>query len=223
VSDTDSFIDEVSEEVRKDALYVYARKYGWIAVLAVVAIVGGTSWNEYNKAQTRDSARATGDALINALNENDIAERATALEAITVEGPASVVTGLHTAAGQQEAGDLDAAVATLNAIAVDPETPDLYRDLAAFKAAIIDTGDDAMRRTSLEALAQPGATFGLLAQEQLAFMDVAAGETAAAVDRLNAIAEDANVSRGLLQRTQTLLVALGEELTPLGNVETPSE
>ena len=81
---------------------------------------------------------------------------------------------------------------------------------------MIDTGDNATRRQSLEALSVPGAPFALLAQEQLAFMDVAVGDTVAAVAKLNAIAEDAAVTDGLRQRVLTLLVALGEDIAPAG-------
>lgn len=212
MSDTDSFINEVSEEVRKDVLYGYIRKYGWIAVLVVLGIVGGTAWNEYRKAQDTAAAEAAGDALIAALGADDAAERANALSGIETAGPSSVVTAFLTAAALQENGNLDGAAANLTSLAVDPDTPQLYRDLAAFKVAMMDVGDVAMRRTSLEALAQPGATFALLAQEQLALMDVASGDTDAAIARLQAIAEDAGVTRTLLERTQTLLVALGAPL-----------
>ena len=41
MSETDSFIDEVNEEVRRDRLYAALRRYGWIAIVAVLAIVGG--------------------------------------------------------------------------------------------------------------------------------------------------------------------------------------
>ena len=37
MSETDSFIDEVNEEVRRDRLYGALRRYGWIAILAVLA------------------------------------------------------------------------------------------------------------------------------------------------------------------------------------------
>ena len=43
VSESDSFIDEVTEEVRRDKLFAVFRKYAWIGVLAVAAIVGGTT------------------------------------------------------------------------------------------------------------------------------------------------------------------------------------
>ena len=46
MSDVDSFIDEVSEEVRRERLYIALRRYGWIGVLAVLLLVGGASWRQ---------------------------------------------------------------------------------------------------------------------------------------------------------------------------------
>ena len=67
VSDTDSFIDEVTEEVRRDQLFALFRKYGWIGILAIVLIVGGASWSEWRKAQAEAKAQAFGDALVAAM------------------------------------------------------------------------------------------------------------------------------------------------------------
>ena len=39
MSETDSFLQEVSEELRRDKLYRNMRKYGWIGVLLVIIIV----------------------------------------------------------------------------------------------------------------------------------------------------------------------------------------
>ncbi len=216
MSDTDSFINEVTEEVQKDKLWGYVRKYGWIAVLAIIGIVGGAAWNEVNKARNLAVAQSTGDALIAGLNETDPTARAALLSTVNAEGAANAVTALLTAGAQQDAGDGAAAAQTLEALVVNQDIPKIYRDLAAFKAAMIDTGDNATRRQSLEALSVPGAPFALLAQEQLAFMDVAVGDTVAAVAKLNAIAEDAAVTDGLRQRVLTLLVALGEDIAPAG-------
>lgn len=224
MSDSDSFINEVSEEVRRDALYGYLRRYGWIAVVVVFGLVGGAAWNEYAKAQTNAAAQETGDALMTALINDDPTARAEALAMVDADGAASAVTVLLTAAAQQENEEPVAAAATLSELAVNPDVPDIYRDLAAFKAAMmVGATDDATRRANLEALAQPGATFALLAQEQLALMDIAEGETDAAVARLRAIAEDAGVTRGLLERSQTLIVALGADLPTGAAADTSQE
>ena len=56
VSDTDSFIEEVSEEVRRDRLFKIFKKYAWVAVLIVVLLVGGAAFNEYNKLSNQNAS-----------------------------------------------------------------------------------------------------------------------------------------------------------------------
>lgn len=209
MSDSDSFINEVSEEVRRDALFGYVKKYGWIAVSLVLLLVGGAAYNEYNKAATQNAAQSVGDAMLAALGEDDNEARAAALAAVQAEGAAAAVTALLTAASQQEAAQNAEAAATLNALAINPDVPEIYRDLAAFKAAMLPNDDTAARKTALEALSQPGAPFRLLALEQLGLMQIEAGDNEAAIATMKAISEDASATRGLRERAQTLIVALG--------------
>ncbi|MDP5084124.1 MAG: hypothetical protein NWQ23_01800 [Yoonia sp.] len=212
MSDTDSFINEVTEEVRREKLYGYLRRYGWIGIACVLLLVGGAAFNEYRNAQARDAAQATGDALLTALEESDPAARAQAMAAVNGAGSAAAVALLLQAATQQEAGDNAGAATTLNALAVNPDAPEMYRDLAAFKAAILPSDDVAARKAALEALAQPGQTFRLLALEQIAYIALSAGDRDEAIAVLRQIEEDAAVTRGLRERVQTLMVALGEPL-----------
>ncbi|MDB4254876.1 tetratricopeptide repeat protein, partial [bacterium] len=125
MSDTDSFINEVTDEVRREKLFGYLRRYGWIGVACVLLLVGGAAFNEYRNAQVRDTAQATGDALLSALEENDAAVRAAALESVEAQGNSAAVTLLLRAATQQEAGDIAAASETLNTLAVDPDAPQM--------------------------------------------------------------------------------------------------
>jgi hypothetical protein len=60
VSDTDSFIDEVSEEIRREKLFKTFRKYGWIGVALVVLVVGGTGYREYNRAAEKPPRKHLG-------------------------------------------------------------------------------------------------------------------------------------------------------------------
>ncbi len=212
VSDSDSFINEVTDEVRREKLYGYLRRYGWIGVACVLLLVGGAAFNEYRNAQDRDAAQATGDALLTALAENDADDRAAALEGVQAQGNSAAVTLLLRAATQQEAGNIAGASQTLNTLAVDPDAPQMYRDLAAFKAAVLPSDDTAARKSALEALASPGLPFSLLATEQLAYITLSEGDTDAALTLLRRIEEDASVSRGLRERVQTIMVALGEPM-----------
>lgn len=217
MSDTDSFINEVTEQVRNDQLFGYLKRYGWIAIAAILLIVGGAAYNEWQKTQTAAKAQAAGDALLDALSQDESADRAQALADVTLEGPTAAVLGLLQAASLQETGDGVAAAEVLRAMAANPDVPEIYRDVATFKALLLDDSDPDARRTSLEALASPGLPFSLLAQEQLALMDVADGNTEAAITTLRAIGEDAAVSRGLRERAQTLMIALGAEPEPVAS------
>jgi hypothetical protein len=214
MSDTDSFIDEVNEEVRRDRLYGYLRRYGWIAVLAIVLIVGGAAWSEYRKAQARAQAEALGDAMLAALANDEGVARADALAAIDAPDQASgAVVRLLTAAQQVEAGRTDAAIATLDAIAIDGAVPSIYRQVAQFKSLALQ-GDDTPaedRLLAFEAMAQPGNPMRLLAQEQIALIEIAQGKPAEAIARYQAILSDAEISSDLQQRALQVIVALGGE------------
>jgi len=212
VSDSDSFINEVTEEVRREKLFGYLRRYGWVAVAAVLLLVGGAAWNEFRKAQEQSVAEATGDALMAALENNDPAARAAAMAEVEGTGAAAAVTTLLRAATEQEAGEIAASAATLAGLAANPDVPEMYRDVAALKAAMLPTEDAAARRANLEALSQPGQPFRLLALEQIAYMTLADGDADGAIVIMRQIEEDAGVTRGLRERVQTLMVALGEPL-----------
>lgn len=214
MSNTDGFVEEVNEEVRRDRLYGLLRRYGWIAVLAILGIVGGAAYSEYNKAQARAQAEGLGDAMLAALSIDDRAQRADALAAIDPATPASgAILRMMTAAEQAEAGDNAAAAQTLNALAIDADVPQIYRQLAGFKAITLQGNDmpAAERRQSFEALAQPGNVLRLLAQEQLALIDIETGDAEAAIGRYQAIIDDAEVSTDLQQRALQVIVALGGE------------
>lgn len=211
MSNTDSFIDEVTEEVRRDRLYALMRRYGWIAALAILLLVGGAAWNEWRKAQAQAAAEATGDAILGAMEAESAAARAEALATIEGQPANAPVRGLLRASELVDAGDKAGALAAYDAVAALGDAPEIYRAIAAFKALLL-RGPDMERtalRIELEALARPGAPLRLLAEEQLALDEIGAGETEAALSRLNAILADVEVTSGLRRRASQLIVSLG--------------
>lgn len=222
MSDADSFIDEVTEEVRRDRLFALFRRYGWIAAVVIVAVVGGAAYNEYRKAQDTAAAQALGDAMLAALDNDAPADRAEALSAIDAGTPGGeAVLDMMTAAARAEAGAAEAAVADLQQIATNGELPEIYRQIASFKALVLqaDTLPAAERKLQFEALAQPGAPLRLLAEEQIALIDIAEGDTEAALDRLQAILQDAEADAILRQRVRQVIVALGGTPAPVTGVQ----
>ena len=213
MSNSESFIDEVTEEVRREKFYGVLRRFGWIGILAVILIVGGASWNEWSKAQARAAAQAKGEAILAALDAPEVADRIAGLAlVVTAENGAPVPT-LVLAAEQERVGDLAGARATLEGLVQNPEATAVYRDLAELKALMLADASLAAedRLARLQALAVPGRPFALLADEQIALTQVAAGEIDAAAQTLRRIVEDANASAGLRERAQGLMLALGIE------------
>lgn len=207
MSNNESFIDEVTEEVRREKLYGYLRRYGWIGIAAVVLIVGGAAWFEWQRAQATAAAEARGDAMLEAVAA---ADPVAALGAIADAGAAEPVRLMLLAAEQETAGDVAAALASLEAVeslaGVDP----LYRDLARLKRLMLDEGmEPGQRMAGLEALSLPGSAFRLVALEQIALMQAGAGDVDAARVTLGAILEDAGLSPGMAARAEALLEALG--------------
>ncbi len=214
MSQTDSFIEEVNDEVRRDQLFATFRKYGWIGVLVVALIVGGAAWREYTRANEQAAAQATGDAILAALSVDDAAARGTALAAIaTTEPTGRAAVDFLRAAELTRAGQPAEAVALYDALAADGDLPEGWRQIAGFKAVLAGTTGGTLpvaeRTTRLAGLAQSGGVMRLLAEEQLALIDVAGGDAAAALDRLGRIAADADASQGLRARASRMIVALG--------------
>lgn len=215
MSETDSFIEEVTEEVRRDKLFALMRKYGWIAILAVILIVGGAAWNEWRKARDRAAAEALGDAVLSALEAPESAAQARALAEIDAARPESaLVLALLRAAAEAQADNREAALSILDGIASDPEAPVAYRDLAILKAVILRGADQDRdeRLAKLDALAVPGRPFRVLALEQKALALYEFGDNDGAIAILLEILDEPEATEGLLQRAQQLIVALGGTL-----------
>lgn len=218
MSDTDSFIDEVTEEVRRDRLFLLLRRYGWIGVAAVLLIVGGATWREITRAEDRATAEALGDAMSSSLELDSAADRASALAEVSagteLAGGGLAVVRMAEAGALVEAGDAAAAVAVLKTVAADGAVDQIYRDIAAFKALGLEADSLSLndRRIAYEALARPGAPLFLLASEQLALLDIEAGARDAALTRLREISLSAEVSRDLQERVRQVIVALGGSL-----------
>ena len=210
MSNSDSFIDEVTEEVRRDRLYNSLKRYGWIGILVVLLIVGGAAFTEYRKVQARAEAQAFGTALLSALEAPEASDRIAALEQIDAPGAdALAVQDMLIAAEEAQAVGNAEAAARLSALATGSELSPIYREIARYKALTHAGGTMSAdeRRIGFEALT--GGPLRLLAEEQLALIEIETGNPDAAVTRLQKIITDAEVSQGLRRRATQLIVALG--------------
>jgi len=211
LSESDSFIHEVSEEVRRDRLFKLFKKYAWVLALVVIAIVGGTAYNEWNKSASEAEARLTGDLMSAAIAANDPG----ALQSLAAEKSASkFVLQLQQANLLIEAGDTAAALEALRAVANDAGAAPVYADLAWLKIVMLDGPNmpATEREITLDRLTAANAPYRLLAQEQRAMQYVRDGDIEAAINDLLAILGDTAAPTGLRNRAQQLIVALGGDI-----------
>ncbi|MEM1129890.1 MAG: tetratricopeptide repeat protein [Pseudomonadota bacterium] len=210
MSNSDSFIDEVNEEVRRDRLNRLLRRYGWIVVLVVVIAVGGAGYNEWRKARQTATAEAAGDAMLAALDATTPSERATALEGLDFDGDLAALRNLM-AAGQLAADDSAAATTQLEAVISNPDAPPLYRDLATLRLAMLPESpllsDEKLER--LAPLTAAGAPFRLTALELSALLHIERQENAEALELLETVANDVSALPTQQARAEELIRALG--------------
>jgi len=205
MSDTDSFIDEVTEEVRRDRLFGYFRRYGWIAAVVILGLVGGTAYNEWSKSAAAQVAQARGDALLDALDMEDDAASIAVLSAIaTQEGGDVVASFLAAGSDQNQAANL------LGAITENTDQPEYIRDLARLK--LVTTPDSVSQEEAVLILTDLSAAGGLYrnaATEMLVAIELERGNVDAAVTLLQAHIQDAQATKEQIQRMGELIVALG--------------
>ncbi|MGV6839211.1 MAG: hypothetical protein ACWA40_03355 [Planktomarina sp.] len=199
MSNTDSFIEEVSEEVRRDRLFGYARRYGWIVALALILIVAGTAYFEYAATQKEAQAQARGDAVLAALSADD----SDAAIAQLAQTDTSLPVQLLAAQGE-------GAAARLQALSADENLAPYARDLARLRLAALPDGVPMADRIEiLTDLAAPGQTYRVPAMDMLALLYLEDGQNDAAMELMQTAINDAQTPQEQASRFMELIIALG--------------
>ena len=220
VSDTDSFLQEVSEELRRDRLYRNIRKYGWLAILLVVLVVGGAAYREYLKSKTETAAQLFGTSIIAALGEKNIDDRISKLQKINAPGDnAKVVIAMLLSAELNGSESPTLEKSSLSTITEGSSIDAHYRELLNFKILLGSAESLSLeeRATAFEALSKPGNPFRLLAEEQLALIELEQGYVDNAVEKISQILLDAELTAGLRNRATQMMIALGKDPELINN------
>lgn len=131
----ETFLREVDEELRREQMGHFMKRYGWWLLAAVVltlAAIGGWIWWQ---ARAREAAGTHGEALTTALDSLEAGNRNAARPKLD-ELAASEVPGYRVAAlfaranAETAAGNAPAAIATLRGIAGDETLDEVYRQAA---------------------------------------------------------------------------------------------
>ena len=212
MSNNESFIQEVSEEVRRDRLYRILKKWGWIGIAVIVALVGGASFNEWNKDSKMNSARNLGDRVLSAVSNKDPIE----LKEIETSNISQdiFIKNLLSAILLSD-NKLDASKKALEEIRDLPSITKTYRELNAFKLGLLLLKEDNLtsdeRFGVFEELVEPGSPFRLLAKEQQALILIEQGKLELAIKVLTEISVDSETTASLKRRVTQLRISLGSD------------
>jgi hypothetical protein len=205
MSDTDGFIAEVTEDVRRDRLFHLFRRFGWIPAVLILVLVGGTAYNEWTKSKVALLAQVRGDALLNALDIADDSARNEALNKIASKDVDHVIAKFIAAGA-----DIESSVDFLKEVIENTDQPDFIRDLARLKLTLIPGAEtDEKRLKTLNDLSSPGGVYRNVATEILVAYELELGNVDKALDLLQTHIQDAGASRMQVQRMAELIVALG--------------
>lgn len=215
----DSFIDEVTEDLRRDRLFGLYRRYGWIALALILLLVIGVSWYEYDQARQRADAEAWGDAVLTAESSDDPA----ALLAVDADGSQGreALSALLAASGWVREGGNDAAAEALREVAGADSQDSVLHDLAELKLVMLNGSqmDPSERDAILTRLSRSGAPFELLALEQKAVALIEAGRTDDAITLIRQIQQKDGLSEALRRRLSEMMIALGVEPEPTDSMQ----
>jgi hypothetical protein len=212
--------DEVDEDLRAERAGKLLKKYAWLMVVLVVAIVGAAvGWQLWNRYRVQQDAAAAARyvAVQNALERPGATkgDQLAALDQLAAAAPDGYRTlaRLRAAGVKADAGDVPGAVALWNAVAADANADQLLRDLASLLATgrELDRGNPAQLEARLKPLAERSNPWFPLAQEQLAMLDLRQGKVDDARKKLQALSYDIDSPSGLRARASGLLVGLGPQ------------
>jgi hypothetical protein len=206
--------DEVDEDVRRDQLKKLWDRYSIYIVagaLLIIAAVGG--WRGYQYLEAKKAAEA-GSAFDKAVELSDANKHAEA-EAAFTELAAKAPSGYRTlarlrAAAEAASRDPKAAAKSYDDIAADRSVGAPEQDLARVRAAelLLESSSYPTMLQRLEPATAPGATFRHSARELLALSAWRAGDTTAARQWLDLIANDGETPPSLRSRAEALQALL---------------
>ncbi len=207
-----SFLREVDEAVRQDALKRLWDRYGLLAVLAAVLIVAGVAgykgWGYWRVQQAAEAgARFTG--ALSLSEEGKTGDAVTAFKELAEDGPGGyrLLSRFQLAAADAEAGRTAEAVKTYDALAADSGLGEVLQGLAQVRAALllVDEASLADMKGRLEALADGIGPWRHSARELLGLAAYRTGDTEAAERYFTRAAVDPGVPPNLRRRAEMML------------------
>ena len=161
----DSFIKEVSEEVRRDKLFKYIKKYSWYGIVTILLIVLIVAYNEWKKNNNKINHQLNGDELTLVLkkfsNDQNFDDYSTYIEKNKPGYTLAILNPLFL----NQKNNIKIKLEYLKNIENDESSPQVLRDLALFYQFYLGDKTYEEKFQILNKLSGPDRPFRLLAIE----------------------------------------------------------
>ena len=171
--ESESFIKEVSEEVKRDRLFKALNKFRWPLFALIVLLVGAVGGYEYYKFDKKSRAQKNGEFLISAIE--NLKENGQTVTKKIDNKFTSVLIKLNEAKYFEENGDMKSASAAYNHIISQYGENKFFNHYSKFQLYLMDPAEslsDVKKIKILDELSAPDSPLKLLALEQKLYVYV---------------------------------------------------
>jgi hypothetical protein len=214
---TDSFLREVQEDIRRERLVAIWSRYGTYIVAAavlLVAAVGAYKFAEHRRIQSTEAAAARFEDAVRlaTAGKQDAAEKAFAEIAGDAPRGYAALARIRATGLLAKAGKTGEAIAAYDALAKDASLDDLLRDYASLQAAMlrVDSADWTEMQNRLNDLTNDKNPWRASARELLGMAAYKAGKTEEARKAFSQLLSDRSTPPSLIERSQLMLGMLAE-------------
>ena len=208
MSENESFIDEVTEEVRRDKLYLFLRKYGWILMVIILAIIFGSVFLEVRSNSMRTESEKAGDVVSEVLKVDSEYTKTISDELSTLISSKPFIGLMLEAKILENKSDIKSAITVYEAILKIQSIPDSLKDFVKFKLLLLVKDDPIRIEKILAELINPDSAFTLLALEQKILINISNNDWKEAISNLNLLLADPGASQAMIARATQIKKAI---------------
>ena len=216
MANPESFLEEVAEEVRRDRLFKFFKKNGWIIAFVVLVALCASIAYEWRKNSEISRAKSNGDLLTLALEKSQKGNLEELLGLLSDNSPylrpssdLMAVTKLYYAELLYNIdNDSSESMNVLKEIFSNESISTTLRQLAKIKYLLLFSGDNKVKQDLIDELSSPGNHYRFLAQEHKVQTYLASGMSDEANRQIDILLNDLEVSEQQKRRLMDLKLAI---------------
>ena len=216
MANPESFLEEVAEEVRRDRLFKFFKKNGWIIAFVILATLCASIAYEWRKNSEISRAKSNGDLLTLALEKSQKGNLEELIGLLSDNSPylrpssdLIAVTKLYYAELLYNIdNDSSESMSVLKEIFSNESISTTLRQLAKIKYLLLFSGDNKLKQDLIDELSSPGNHYRFLAQEHKVQTYLASGMSDEANRQIDILLNDIEVSEQQKRRLMDLKLAI---------------